>query len=396
MERVSGRGWGWYIKTLSGNDTLLNGSHQAGPYITKDLVFGLFPSIAIARSLNPRLTFPVAIDSHSEETSATAIWYNNHLVGSGTRNECRVTGWGGGSSPLLDPESTGSLCVFAFHQQDGKDCDQCRVWLCSSVEEEDELQSRVGAVEPGKPLFLDSSGSLTISAASPGQSPSDPCQPGLTDLPYAWRSAFPEPPDLVAFAVERLPSLSSVSPDHRLIRRRECEFAMFRTIEENIVLPRIRSAFQSVNQFVEYANSVTNRRKARSGVSLELHAKSIFDEQGLEYSYDEVSEGRKRPDFLFPSAKAYRNRRFPTNRLHMLAVKTTCKDRWRQILNEADRVKEKHLLTLQEGVSLNQFREMRSADVTLVVPSGLHRTYHPKVRRHLLSLSAFMQRVAET
>ena len=177
------------------------------------------------------------------------------------------------------------------------------------------------------------------------------------------------------------------------MRRRDCEFAMFRMIEEGIVLPRIRSAFGDVNQFVEYANSVTNRRKARSGVSLELHAKAIFDEQRLEYSYDAVSEEKKRPDFLFPSASAYRNRRFPGNRLRMLAVKTTCKDRWRQILNEADRVEQKHLLTLQEGVSLNQFREMRKAQVTLVVPLGLHHKYHPKVRRHLLSLSDFMQTV---
>lgn len=43
----------------------------------------------------------------------------------------------------------------------------------------------------------------------------------------------------------------------------------------------------------------------------------------------------------------------------MLAVKTTCKDRWRQILNEADKIHQVHLFTLQEGVSLAQYREMR-------------------------------------
>ncbi len=45
----------------------------------------------------------------------------------------------------------------------------------------------------------------------------------------------------------------------------------------------------------------------------------------------------------------------------MLAVKTTCKDRWRQILNEAQRIKPKHLLTLQEGVSHRQFDEMQES-----------------------------------
>ena len=32
----------------------------------------------------------------------------------------------------------------------------------------------------------------------------------------------------------------------------------------------------------------------------------------------------------------------------MLAVKTTCKDPWRQILTEADHIGTKHLLTQQE------------------------------------------------
>jgi hypothetical protein len=74
----------------------------------------------------------------------------------------------------------------------------------------------------------------------------------------------------------------------------------------------------------------------------------------------------------------------------MLAVKTTCKDRWRQILNEADRIPHKHLLTLQEGVSLSQFAEMRAANVTLVVPQPLHYSYEETVRPHLLTFESFI------
>lgn len=55
----------------------------------------------------------------------------------------------------------------------------------------------------------------------------------------------------------------------------------------------------------------------------------------------------------------------------MLAVKTTMKDRWRQILNEANRVEHKHLLTLQDGISETQFKEMVEAKVTLVVPKTI-------------------------
>ena len=77
----------------------------------------------------------------------------------------------------------------------------------------------------------------------------------------------------------------------------------------------------------------------------------------------------------------------------MLAVKTTCKDRWRQILNEASRIKRKHLLTLQEGVSEGQYAEMEEAQVVLVVPGPLHDKYPKSVRSHLLTLQDFVDHV---
>lgn len=74
----------------------------------------------------------------------------------------------------------------------------------------------------------------------------------------------------------------------------------------------------------------------------------------------------------------------------MLAVKTTCKDRWRQILNEADRVEDIYLFTLQEGVSVAQFQEMQQERVKLVVPLVLHDKYPKVIREHLMSLETFI------
>lgn len=79
----------------------------------------------------------------------------------------------------------------------------------------------------------------------------------------------------------------------------------------------------------------------------------------------------------------------------MLAVKTTCKDRWRQVLNEADRIKSIHLFTLQEGVSPAQFREMKQAGITLVVPSALHKKYPDAIRSELMSLGGFIAKLTE-
>ena len=75
----------------------------------------------------------------------------------------------------------------------------------------------------------------------------------------------------------------------------------------------------------------------------------------------------------------------------MLAVKTTVKERWRQVLEEADRIPTKHLLTLQEGVSEGQFAQMATAGVRLVVPKTLHSKYPVTVRSQLWTLGDMLE-----
>jgi type II restriction enzyme len=159
------------------------------------------------------------------------------------------------------------------------------------------------------------------------------------------------------------------------------------------VLPRLQEKFSTVDHFLGLAHSVTNRRKSRSGKSLELHLAAIFREDALPFTNGATTEGARRPDFIFPSIEKYFASGWPDQRLRMLGAKTTVKDRWRQILNEARRVERKHLFTLQEGVSNAQFREMQDEGVTLVVPKPLHKHYPDAVRRKLLSLTDF---IAET
>lgn len=388
IQQVSGDEWHWYLKVLSGNDTLLNDSHQAGPYIPKSVIFSLFPGLRLALSLNPRVQFEALIDSHATRSVVTAIWYNNRVVSDGTRDEARITNWGGRSSPLLDPRSTGSICIFAFHQRGGADADICRIWLCNSVAEEDLLTSIVGPVEPSRWLFIPANtAAAQLAIPEPVESS---CRLGPDEIPEEWLYSFPTATEIVARAAAARAS-KGLSPDDRLIRRRDCEYEIFRSIEEAWVLPRVKEGFATVDLFVHFAHSVTNRRKSRSGASLQLHVKQILEEERVPHAYDVISEEKKRPDFLFPSAEAYQNGSYPADRLRMLAVKTTCKDRWRQILNEADRIREKHLLTLQEGVSMDQFAEMRSAGVKLVVPAPLIRAYPKAIRSELLSVDGFVK-----
>ncbi len=106
-----------------------------------------------------------------------------------------------------------------------------------------------------------------------------------------------------------------------------------------------------------------------------------------------ITEGKKKPDFIFPSGAAYHDPDYPAERLRMLGVKTTCKDRWRQVLNEADRIDTVHLFTVQQGVSVAQFREMQSEGIRLVVPVGLHKAFPEEIRGELMSLSAFIDEI---
>lgn len=383
----------WYVKRLSGNDTLANGSHQAGPYIPKDFLFDVLPNLNRPQVKNPDVRFDLIVDTTGDTREVRAIWYNNRLHENpkGGRNETRVTGFGGQSSPLLDPENTGALAVFAFTGTRSGPAVQCRVWVCANQLEEDLVEDRVGPVEPGKGLAWPPKQQGLFSDARRAS-----CWLSPAEIPPAWLSRFPTGAEIIRKAVE-LRSDRRLTPDKRLMQRRDCEFEIFRSVEQAIEMPNITAGFGDIDSFISRAQTILQRRKARSGHSLELHAKEIFREENLiehqHFSHQPESEPGKKPDFLFPSAAAYKDGSFPAARLRMLAVKTTCRDRWRQVINEADRIPEKHLLTLQQGVSEAQFREMCQAGIKLVIPAENIRTFAEPIRPHLQSLEGFIGEV---
>lgn len=390
MDEVSGSEYIWYVKRLSGNDTLANGSNQAGPYIPRDFILNIFPSVAGRTDENQEKWFDLFIDSHGDHRNVRMIWYNNKSRG-GTRNEARVTNFGGASSALLDPESTGALSIFAFRLDGNGEALDCHVWVSRHGTEEDLIEDRIGPVEPG--AWRIGKPENTILEIVSEKTRRSPCWLEPSEIPVTWLSSFPTGMEIIKKAVELSP-YNSLDPDNRIVKRRICEFNLFRSVEEAIELPRITDGFSTLDDFLIKAQSILQRRKSRSGRSLELHMKEIFLEEGLEensdFSHQPVSEIGKKPDFLFPSADHYHNTSFPDNKLRMLAVKTTCKDRWRQILNEAERIGTKHLLTLQEGISVNQFREMQDENVQLVVPSPIIESYADEIRPHLQTLESFI------
>ena len=381
----------WYVKRLAANDTLASGVHQAGPYIAKDFLFSVFPSLNRQEAENPDKHFELKIDSHKDARKVRAVWYNNKFRG-GTRNEVRLTNFGSKNSPLLDADSTGSLVVFAFHRADNGEASVCHVWICNHEIEADFIEDRIGFVEPGKWRIrsIDKNGDPCSFFAPPIRSS---CWLEPHQVPSSWMKQFPSAAEIIHKTLE-LRASHGETPDVRLMQRQECGFEIFYSVEQAIELPVVQKGFTTIEDFSQRGLTAIQRCKSYLGRSLELHTREIFLEEqlreGEHFSHQPESEPGKRPDFLFPSQSAYQDSAFPAHRLRMLAVKTTCKDRWRQILNEADRIKQKHLLTLQEGVSEGQFKEMSAAGVQLVVPAQLRNAYPSAIQPHLQTLESFI------
>lgn len=78
-----------------------------------------------------------------------------------------------------------------------------------------------------------------------------------------------------------------------------------------------------------------------------------------------------------------------------MAAKTTCKDRWRQIITEADRVKTKYLCTLQQSNSARQLKEMESENVVLVMPEIYRKKYPRECQKDIMSIQEFIAMVKE-
>lgn len=375
-----------FIKRLSANDTGATGSHQVGLYLPDTVTSAALPSVNRKDVKNPDLLLPCYIESKGEmHGGVRAIYYNNKFFG-GTRNEARLTRWAipGADSPLKDPDNTGALAIFAFiTDQIGADATSLRVWVCNSPGEEELVEHEFGEILPGQAL------SGFSNRLRGGSILSGPAESDLA-LPAQWSGDFPSGRDILDY-VFSLTSFNSLTPDERVMKRRELEYRVFKQVELGHVMPLISGGFQNVDDFISVANSISNRRKSRSGHSLELHLRKIFSEEGLPTVGEQcVTENNKKPDFLFPHCKAYHDDQFPASNLRMLGVKTTCKDRWRQILSEAARIEAKHLFTLQEGVSMNQHSEMKEANVTLVVPKGIHQKYPGSVKGHLMTLAEFI------
>jgi hypothetical protein len=175
----------------------------------------------------------------------------------------------------------------------------------------------------------------------------------------------------------------------------EFEDALFRRLEHHIVSARLLDGFMNgdeadVDGFLQFSLSVQNRRKSRMGLSFENHVEEALIRLSILHERGARTEGNSKPDFLFPGTAQYQDSAFDPAGLTMLGVKSTLKDRWRQVLAEAARIDRKHLLTLEPGISVSQTDEMLRQSLQLVVPQPLHKTFTTAQSAWLMTFGGFV------
>ncbi len=233
-----------------------------------------------------------------------------------------------------------------------------------------------------------------------GVEPEEEAPDFLDHMLRKFGGAFPKTAEFSAFARGTLRDVSGRDdPDGALVAWMEREEILFRTLEKHLMTEELHRLIHAgtgdPEPFIRLVQSTLQRRKSRAGSALENHLEQILKDHGITYARTAVTEGRLKPDFIFPGIAHYHDPAFPAARLTMLASKSTCKDRWRQILNEAARIPLKHLLTLEPGISENQTGEMQAERVQLVLPRAIHQTYTASQQGWLMDVGDFVSLVHE-
>ena len=374
------KGQAVFCKFLAANDTGSTGAHQAGIYISKPSIPILFDEPGVKGENKEKW---VKVKWHDDfETDTRFIYY-----GQGTRNEYRITNFGRGF-PFLRPEYTGALFVFVKC-----DDENYQGFVLNTEEDINQFLDAFG-ISPTETNRL-----IETSLVRPEEHEKVAIEEFISSLTVD----FPSSEEMSA-AARRIQDtvfdhqeFIRTNPDRKLLDWTDAEYRLFRALEYARYGEMISNGFASVEDFIATANQVLNRRKSRAGKSLEHHLSAIFDGNGLQYQEQAITEGNKKPDFLFPSQEAYHNPVFPADKLISLAAKTTCKDRWRQVINEADRLrgKDKFLCTLQQGISAAQMDEMQAEQVVLVVPKPYIATYPRERQDRIWTLDKFVCYVRE-
>ena len=138
--------------------------------------------------------------------------------------------------------------------------------------------------------------------------------------------------------------------------------------------------------------SAAQTRKSRAGASFELHIERLLADGDIPHEVQVVADAKKRPDFVLPSFAAYMDPLRDRNGALVLSVKTTLRERWKQVHGEM-RNCDLFLATVDESIAENAIQDMARQGIVLVVPESLKKsdTTVYKSQTNVISFKSFFE-----
>ncbi|MFN8648094.1 MAG: type II restriction endonuclease [Gemmatimonadales bacterium] len=168
---------------------------------------------------------------------------------------------------------------------------------------------------------------------------------------------------------------TGLNADEYIQRGLEAESGLYFAIEKEVggleLRALLRDGAAELDEMLAWALRIQQSRKSRRGQSLQHHFASLLDREGIPYAAQCQTEGSERPDFIIPGHAQYHDPAYPADRLMMVACKSTVRERWAQVLREAERIRTKFLLTVDEGMSAELLRSMNQRAILVFVPTGI-------------------------
>lgn len=360
------------LKIISPNNAGQTGGHECGYYLPKgpwEMYTSIPPEKGVVRESPVEIVWP-----DGRVTDSRVKWY-----GAKTRSEYRLTRFGP-DFPWLKPDCVGNLLVLVIESHR-----HFRAHVLESEEDIEEITATLN-VDILRGWAVYRSGEAEVETEKE-------CIERLFSSFAEALSEFPSGDEISSYTLESLIAcirrFESLPADDMLMHCLRSEFRLFRVVEHRLRFALAKGPFASIDEFVRAAHTILQSRKSRAGRSLENHIDYLLTKAGIPHDVRPAIEGF--PDVVIPGKREYENLLFPADRLCVVGIKTTCKDRWRQLLNEAPRVPRKHLLTTQPSISRKQLESMRDANLTLVVPSSIQHAYPKDSGIQMLTIDEFVR-----
>lgn len=191
-----------------------------------------------------------------------------------------------------------------------------------------------------------------------------------------------EHPSSAAFAAFARSRCETVDPrddpDNALLDWFTFTFDLYLAYEAHVLQPILDGHFANqptidVAQFFSVAKRLQNSRFSRAGGSFEAQLAAVFDARDIRYSAQsrKMPDGSK-PDFLLPSREHYNsNDTAVLSLVTFVGAKTTTKERWQQLVAEAQRIGVRHMVTMDKDLNGTKVHTMKLKNVVPVLPSPL-------------------------